>query len=119
MQSLTINSCLEGGNGKFINFKRYTMFTNLQVQMFEESRYHDNNVVQYQNTMPAPPAQDQDDGKWDIRTSAPRCHTVEDGKWLNSAGLLYTFPHFDLSSDLRCRPPPTQDETEYCTLRLI
>ncbi|PVD27153.1 hypothetical protein C0Q70_12307 [Pomacea canaliculata] len=88
-------------------------------QFSEESRYNDSDLVQYQNTIYAPPAQDQDGGKWDVRTSAPRCHTVEDGKWLNSAGLLYTFPHFDLSSDLRCHPPPTQDETEYCTLHLI
>lgn len=103
----------------FYNVMPYIIFTNLQDQFSEESRYNDSDLVQYQNTIYAPPAQDQDGGKWDVRTSAPRCHTVEDGKWLNSAGLLYTFPHFDLSSDLRCHPPPTQDETEYCTLHLI
>ncbi|XP_025101081.1 uncharacterized protein LOC112568157 isoform X2 [Pomacea canaliculata] len=85
----------------------------------EDSKRKSDDLGDYQNIMDPHSAQDEDYVQLDVRSPASRSHTVDDGRWLNSAGLLYTFPTFDVGNGVRCRPPPTHEETEYCALRLM
>ncbi|XP_025101419.1 uncharacterized protein LOC112568358 isoform X2 [Pomacea canaliculata] len=90
-----------------------------EVYSTEDSKCKSDDLGDYQNIMGPHSEQDEDYVQLDARSPASRSHTADDGRWLNSAGLLYTFPTFDVGNGVRCRPPPTHEETEYCTLRLM
>lgn len=101
---------------KFIKFM--CNFTHLQENTSEDVNSYDSDLVEYQNSMYSHQTQGEDIHKWDAGSSVSHFHTV-DGKWLNSANLLYTFPSFDVGDDLCSRSLPTHQETEYCTLRMV
>lgn len=99
-------------------FKRDNL-THFQVYSTEDSKCKSDDLGDYQNIMGPHSEQDEDYVQLDARSPASSSHTADDGRWLNSAGLLYTFPTFDVGNGVRCRPPPTHEETEYCALRLM
>ncbi|XP_025101326.1 uncharacterized protein LOC112568301 [Pomacea canaliculata] len=89
-----------------------------EENMSEDVNSYDSDLVEYQNSMYSHQTQGEDIHKWDARSSVSHFHTV-DGRWVNSANLLYTFPTFDVGDDLCSRSLPTHEETEYCTLRMV
>ncbi|PVD27147.1 hypothetical protein C0Q70_12300 [Pomacea canaliculata] len=104
--------------GKCDNFQTVGMDKRPKTEN-EDSKCKSDDLGDYQNIMGPHSEQDEDYVQLDARSPASRSHTVDDGRWLNSAGLLYTFPAFDVGNGVRCRPPPTHEETEYCALRLM
>lgn len=50
---------------------------------------------------------------------ASNFHSEDDGRWVNDDGLIYVTPFFDVAAGVKPRPPPIQEDTEYCSIQTI